>query len=147
VFPFSGVNRGFTSPAEQQVLNDNPNVTQVVWLDFEAAQPGLFGFFEPWYFSPELANHGIVGAAAIAAAQAAVVSQIVADYSAMAWTGGLMLEFYTTQADAQIAALNAGLGPDAYSTVSFVAVPEPRTLVLILGGLLALGARARRRAA
>jgi hypothetical protein len=143
VFPFSGLDRGWTAAAETAKLNALAAPVQVVWLDFQAAQPGLLSHFLPWSSSPELANHGIVGGPAIAAAEAAIIAAIVADFAGP-WTN-ITFSFHNTAAAASAAATGSGQAAGAYSTVSFVAIPEPATALLVLGGACAL-AFGRRRA-
>lgn len=126
---YDGLDKGFTTAAELTVLNDaSQNTTQVVWLDFDALQPGLLPVYRPFWQSPMLAIFGI-GAGQVAATIASIISNIETDY-ADPWTGGAHYEFYTLEIDA----LNATSGVGNYSTLSFVATPEPGTALLVAAG-------------
>jgi len=138
---YDGLDKGFTTAAENTVLNDaSQNAVQVVWLDFEALQPGLLPYFRPWWQSPNAALFGITTPAQISAAVSSIVANITADYAGP-WTGGATYEFYTLEIDA----LNATSGYGNYSTVSFISTPEPGTAVLVMIGVGALVRFARRR--
>jgi hypothetical protein len=129
---YNGTDKSFSTAAEQAVLNDaSQSALQVVWLDFDALQPGLLSTYLPFSQSPVLAAFGI-GPAQVAATIAAIVANVQADYAGP-WTGGATYQFYTTSADAQTAAGNTA----NYSTVSIVA-PEPGTALLLGLGLGAL---------
>lgn len=136
---YNGVDKGFTTAAEQAVLNDaSQNAVQVVWLDFDALQPGLLAIYKPFSQAGVLSIFGI-GAAQVAATIASIVSNVENDYVGP-WTGGATYEFYTAQIDA----LNATSGVGNYSTISIVAIPEPGTAGMLLAGLAGLGRLCRR---
>ena len=136
---YDGFDKSFSDPDEQTVLNDaSQSALQVVWLDFDALQPGLDPLYLPFASSSSLVAFGILPAPTIAS----IVAAVQADYAGP-WTGGATYEFYTAEIDA----LNATSGAGNYSTVSIVASPEPTTGLLIALGLgaLSIGRRQRRR--
>jgi hypothetical protein len=132
---FDGTNKGFSDADEQAVLNAQPLLTQVVFLDFTlgSLEIPFPNPYVPFDQAAVLAQYGIAGAAAIQALVNAIVAQIVADFAGP-WTSGTTYEFYTSEVDALQAALQANGNLD-YSTVIFLAVPEP-------GAALALAAAA-----
>ena len=137
---YNGTDKSFSTAAEQGVLNDaSQSPGQVVWLDFDALQPGLLPVYRPWWQSPNAALFGITTPAQIAAAVSSILGSVTADYAGP-WTGGAYFEFYTAEIDA----LNATSGVGNYSTISFVSTPEPGTALLVMIGFGAL-ARVRRR--
>jgi hypothetical protein len=126
---YDGLDKGFTAAAEQAVLNHaSQSAVQVVWLDFDALQPGLLPVYKPFSQSPVLSIFGI-GAGQIAATITSIIAGIQNDYTGP-WTGGASYEFYTLEIDA----LNATSGVGNYSTLSFVATPEPGTALLVAAG-------------
>jgi hypothetical protein len=130
---YDGLDKSFSAAAEQGVLNDaSLNAVQVVWLDFQAAQPGLLSIYKPFSQSNILANYGITPVM-VNATIASIVAQVQADYAGP-WTGGGTYEFYLLEIDA----LNATSGSGDYSTVSIVAVPEPGSALLLAFGFGAL---------
>jgi hypothetical protein len=136
---YDGFDKDFTDPDEQTVLNDaSQSAVQVVWLDFDALQPGLFPGYLPFSQSSSIVAFGIGN---VAATIASIVAGVQADYVGP-WTGGATYEFYTQEIDA----LNATSGGGNYSTISIVAAPEPSTALLVALGLGALSmARWQRR--
>jgi hypothetical protein len=133
---YDGTDKSFSTAAEQAVLNDaSQNGLQVVWLDFDALQPGLLAVYKPFSQSARLADFGITPGQ-VGATIASIVAAVQADYAGP-WTGGATYEFYTQQIDA----LNATSGSGDYSTLSIVAVPEPGTALLLALGLGALSLR------
>jgi hypothetical protein len=144
---FSGTDKGFTDADEQAVLNAQPNLVQVVFLDFDlsATEISFPNPYVPFAQAAVLAQYGIAGAAAIQAVVNAIVAQVTADFAGP-WTSGTTYEFYTSEADALNAALVANGNLD-YSTVIFLAVPESGAGLLLLaaGALAALRAGSPRR--
>jgi hypothetical protein len=143
---FDGLDKGFTTAAEQAVLNAQPNLVQIVFLDFTLGSTEIpFPTpYVPFAQAAVLAQYGIAGAAAINALINSIVAQIVADFAGP-WTSGTTYEFYTAEADALNAALVANGNLD-YSTVAFLALPEPGTAALVLAAFALLAGRARRSA-
>jgi hypothetical protein len=137
--PFEGNDRSFNGGAEKGVLDALANDVQVVWLDFEAAQPGLLSIYRPFSQAAVLAQYGI-GPGDVAGVVASIVAAIQADYTGP-WAGGASFEFYTLEIDA----LNATSGVGDYTTVSLVAIPEPATASMVLLGTAALVLIRRRR--
>ena len=130
---YDGLDKSFSTNAEKGVLNDaSLNALQVVWLDFDALQPGLLAVYQPFSQSGSLTAFGIAPGQ-VAATIASIVAAVQADYAGP-WTGGGTYQFYTTSADAMTAAGNTA----NYSTVSIVSVPEPGTALLLALGLGAL---------
>jgi hypothetical protein len=130
---YDGVDKSFSTAAEQGVLNDaSQSALQVVWLDFDALQPGLLPGYQPFSQSFMLAAMGILPGQ-LATTIASIVAAVQADYAGP-WTGGATYEFYTQEIDA----LNATSGGGNYSTVSIVSAPEPGTALLVALGLGAL---------
>lgn len=128
---YNGIDKGFTTAAENAVLDDaSQSSVQVVWLDFDALQAGLLPVYRPWWQSPNAALFGITTPAQIAAAVSSIVGYITADFAGP-WTGGGTYEFYELEIDA----LNATSGVGNYSTISFVSTPEPGTALLVLVGM------------
>lgn len=129
---FSGTDKGFSDAAEQAVLNVQPLLVQVVFLDFNLSSTELTfpNPYAPFAQAAVLAQYGIAGAAAIQAVVNAIVAQITADYAGP-WTSGTTYEFYTAEADALNAALVANGNLD-FSTVIFLALPEPGAALLLL---------------
>jgi hypothetical protein len=147
---FDGLDKGFSTVAEQGVLNAQPNLVQIVFLDFNVASTEIPypTPYVPLAQAAVLAQYGIAGAAAINALIASVVAQIQADFAGP-WTSGTTYEFYTSEADALNAALVANGNLD-YSTVAFLALPEPGAAALLLAGFGLLAwrsGRGQRRAA
>ena len=142
---FDGTNKSFSDPDELSVLNAQPAYTQVVFLDFGLASSEIPGAnpYVSFANAAVLGAYGIAGGAAIAAAISSIVTQIAGDYAGP-WTSGATFDFYTSEVDALQAALQAN-GDLDFTTVLFVGAPEPTTVALLGGGLLALAA-ARRRA-
>jgi hypothetical protein len=143
---YTGVDLGFSTAAEQAVMNAQPALVQIVFLDFALASgeiPNPNPYPGGFASASVLSSFGIVGAAAIQAAINSIVANIQADFVGP-WTNGTTYEFYTSETDAVQAALIANGNLD-YSTVLFVA-PEPGTLLLLLAGLAGL-ARLQRPAA
>jgi hypothetical protein len=145
---FSGTDKGFSTAAEQAVLNAQPAIVQVVFLDFGLASTEIpFGHnYVPFAQSATLAQYGIVGAAAIQAIVNAIIANVVADFAGP-WTSGTTYDFQLTENDALQAALQSNGNLD-YSTVVFLALPEPGSAPLLLsaGALVArVAARSRRR--
>jgi hypothetical protein len=138
---YDGFDKTFSDPDEQTVLNDaSLSAVQVVWLDFDALQPGLYPGYLPFAQSSALVAFGITPAQ-VAATIASIVAGVQTDYAGP-WTGGATYEFYTAEIDA----LNATSGNGNYSTISIVAAPEPGTAALVALGLGALSmARWQRR--
>jgi hypothetical protein len=142
---YSGVDLGFSTAAELAVMNAQPAITQVVFLDFgltsseiPAANP-----YVPFASAAVLANFGIIGAAAIQAAINTIIAQITADFAGP-WTSGTSYAFYTDENTALQAALQAN-GDLDFTTVLFLA-PEPGTALLLGLGLTGVAALRRRRA-
>jgi len=130
---YDGLDKGFTTAAEQAVLDDaSQDTVQVVWLDFDALQPGLLALYQPFSQSSALTAFGI-GAGQVAATIASIVGLVESDYAGP-WDGGATYEFYLQEIDA----LNATSGVGNYSTVSIVSVPEPGAALLVALGLAAL---------
>ena len=137
---YNGTDKTFGTAAEQAVLNLNPNQLQVVWLDFQAAQPGLLPVYTAFSNSARLATLGITGAA-IATAITGIQTAIAADFAGP-WTGNATFSFHLTAA-----AANAAAGGTNYTTISFVVAPEPATGVMVLLGTVVLAGLRRRRVA
>jgi hypothetical protein len=128
-------------------MNALPALVQVVFLDFTLASTEIpFGNpYVPFAQSAVLAQYGIVGAAAIQAIVNSIIAQITADFAGP-WTNGTTFDFYTNEADALQAALQANGNLD-FSTVIFLALPEPGAGMFLLTGAVLAGlrmARARR---
>jgi len=142
---YGGVDLGFSTAAEQAVMNAQPAIVQVVFLDFglNSSEIPAGNPYLPFASAGVLAQVGIVGAAAIQAAINTIVAQISADFAGP-WTSGTTYEFYLDENTALQAALQANGNLD-FSTVLFV-VPEPGTAVLVALGLAGLVARRRRTA-
>ena len=137
---YDGIDKGFTTAAEQAVLNDaSQHAVQVVWLDFDALQAALLAVYEPFSQAGVLESFGI-GAGQVAATIASIFGNVQGDYLGP-WTGGASYDFYTLEIDA----LNATAGVGNYSTISIVAIPEPGTAGLLLSGLAVMGRLYRRR--
>jgi hypothetical protein len=141
---FDGLDKGFSDAAEQAVLNAQPALTQVVFLDFAlgSLEIPFPNPYVPFAQAGVLAQYAIAGAAAIQALVNAIVAQVAADFAGP-WTSGTSYAFYTSETDALQAALQANGNLD-YSTVIFLALPEPGALLLLLAAAAALAARSRR---
>jgi hypothetical protein len=142
---FDGLDKGFTAAGELGVMNAQPNLVQVVFLDFGLASIEIpFGHnYVPFAQAAVLAQYGIAGAAAIQAVVNAIIANVVADFAGP-WTSGTTYDFHTNENDALQAALQANGNLD-YSTVIFLALPEPGlALLLLASGVLSGLPRLRR---
>lgn len=141
---FDGADKGFSDADEQAVLNAQPNLVQIVFLDFTLGSTEIPfpNPYVPFAQAAVLAQYGIAGAAAIQALVNSIVAQIQADFAGP-WTSGTTYEFYTTEADALNAALVANGNLD-YSTVAFLALPEPGVAVLVFVAVALVAGRTRR---
>jgi hypothetical protein len=141
---FPGTNRYFVPVREQDVLNALDGPVQIVWVDFEAEQAGIYPEFDRWSASPVLGAAGIQGSAEVDAAKMEIFNRIVADYAGP-WSGGQVFEFYLDEQGAQNAAVGHGLNALDYSTINFLAIPEPSTGILVMQGMIGFAALRRGR--